>query len=144
VLARWGRVGTAASAAPRAFLPRLKALANAETRGNEPLLLERALLNDIAVVKADLEARGGMEERVLLAPQSNGELGPESSILKIHGTLIRQRLTELTMRVAGPFAQTTGTDLPSRAPDAARSFAAWATRHYFNFRKISIYGGSNE
>jgi len=25
-----------------------------------------------------------------------------------------------------------------------RSFAAWATRHYFNFRKISIYGGSNE
>jgi Acyl-CoA dehydrogenases len=71
-------------------------------------------------------------------------LGPESSILKIHGTMIRQRLTELTMRVAGPFAQTTGTDLPSNAPDEARSFAAWATRHYFNFRKISIYGGSNE
>ena len=35
-------------------------------------------------------------------------------------------------------------DLPTSDPDAARSFAAWATRHYFNFRKISIYGGSNE
>jgi alkylation response protein AidB-like acyl-CoA dehydrogenase len=46
--------------------------------------------------------------------------------------------------VAGPFAQTTGTDLPSGAPDEARSFAPWATRHYLNFRKISIYGGSNE
>ena len=48
------------------------------------------------------------------------------------------------MRVAGPFAQETGTDLPSSTPDEVRSFAGWATRHYFNFRKISIYGGSNE
>jgi alkylation response protein AidB-like acyl-CoA dehydrogenase len=138
------RLGIAEVAASRACLARLKALADAETRGNEPLLLEPALLKDIAVVEADLDALEATEYRFLFDPQSNGELGPESSILKIHGTLIRQRLTELTMRVAGPFAQTTGMDLPTSDPDAARSFAAWATRHYFNFRKISIYGGSNE
>ena len=101
-------------------------------------------MHDMATVEAELDALEAAEYRFLFDPQSNGELGPESSILKIHGTMIRQRLTELTMRVAGPFAQTTGTDLPSNAPDEARSFAAWATRHYFNFRKISIYGGSNE
>jgi alkylation response protein AidB-like acyl-CoA dehydrogenase len=138
------RLGIAEVAASRACLTRLKALANAETRGNEPLFLEPTMLNEIAALEADLDAVEATEYRFLFDPQSNGELGPESSILKIHGTLIRQRLTELTMWVAGPFAQETGMDLPSRAPDDARSFAAWATRHYFNFRKISIYGGSNE
>jgi len=138
------RLGIAEVGASRACLGRLKALAGAEIRGNEPLLLEPTLLKEIAEVEADLDALEATEYRFLFDPQSNGELGPESSILKIQGTLIRQRLTELTMRVAGPFAQETGTDLPSSAPDEARSFAAWATRHYFNFRKISIYGGSNE
>ena len=138
------RLGIAEVGASRACLGRLKALAGAEIRGNEPLLLEPTLMKEIAEVEADLDALEATEYRFLFDPQSNGELGPESSILKIQGTLIRQRLTELTMRVAGPFAQETGTDLPSSAPDEARSFAAWATRHYFNFRKISIYGGSNE
>lgn len=138
------RLGIAEVGASRACLARLKALAAAETRGNEPLLLEPTLLKEMAEVEADLDALEATEYRFLFDPQSNGELGPESSILKIHGTLIRQRLTELTMRVAGPFAQETGTDLPSATPDAGRSFAPWATRHYLNFRKISIYGGSNE
>ena len=138
------RLGIAEVGASRACLARLKALAGAETRGNEPLLLEPTLLKEMAEVEADLDALEATEYRFLFDPQSNGELGPESSILKIHGTLIRQRLTELTMRVAGPFAQETGTDLPSAMPDAVRSFAPWATRHYLNFRKISIYGGSNE
>ncbi|HEY2111578.1 MAG TPA: acyl-CoA dehydrogenase family protein [Dongiaceae bacterium] len=138
------RLGIAEVAASRACLARLKSLASAERRANEPLVLEPGLLHDMATVEAELDALEAAEYRFLFDPQSNGELGPESSILKIHGTMIRQRLTELTMRVAGPFAQTTGTDLPSNVPDVARSFAAWATRHYFNFRKISIYGGSNE
>jgi alkylation response protein AidB-like acyl-CoA dehydrogenase len=138
------RLGIAEVAASRACLVRLKALANAETRANEPLFLEPTLLQEIAALEADLDAVEATEYRFLFDPQSSGELGPESSILKIQGTLIRQRLTELTMRVAGPFAPTTGMDLPSREPDEARSFASWATRHYFNFRKISIYGGSNE
>ena len=138
------RLGIAEVAASRACLARLKALASAERCGNEPLLLEPTLFHDMAMLEAELDALEATEYRFLFDPQANGELGPESSILKIQGTMIRQRLTELTMQVAGPFAQRTGTDLPSSAPDEARSFAAWATRHYFNFRKISIYGGSNE
>jgi len=138
------RLGIAEVAASRACLVRLKALANAETRGNEPLFLDSTLMAEIAAVEADLDALEATEYRFLFDPESNGELGPESSILKIQGTLIRQRLTELTMVVAGPFAQTTAMELPTSEPDAARSFAPWATRHYLNFRKISIYGGSNE
>jgi alkylation response protein AidB-like acyl-CoA dehydrogenase len=138
------RLGIAEVGASRACLARLKSLANAETRGNEPLFLDPTLLSEIASVEADLDALEATEYRYLFDPRSNGELGPESSILKIQGTLIRQRLTELTMQVAGPFAQATDMGLPALEPDAARSFAPWATRHYLNFRKISIYGGSNE
>jgi alkylation response protein AidB-like acyl-CoA dehydrogenase len=138
------RLGIAEVGASRACLARLKSLGNAETRGNEPLFLDPTLMSEIAAVEADLDALEATEYRYLFDPRSNGELGPESSILKIQGTLIRQRLTELTMQVAGPFAQATDMALPALEPDAARSFAPWATRHYLNFRKISIYGGSNE
>ncbi len=139
------RLGIAEVAPSQASLKRLKELALAEVRGNEPLGRDPTLLADIAAVEADLDALEATEYRFLFDPQSNGELGPESSILKINGTLVRQRLTELTMRVAGPFAQTTGTDLPSMdAGDPARAYAPWSTRHYLNHRKISIYGGSNE
>lgn len=76
------RLGIAEVAASRACLARLKALASAETRGNEPLFLEPSLLNEIAALEADLDAVEATEYRFLFDPQSNGELGPESSILK--------------------------------------------------------------
>lgn len=139
------RLGIAEVAPSRACLARLKELALAEARGNEPLARDPTLLADIATVEADLDALEATEYRFLFDPQSNGELGPESSILKIGGTVVRQRLTELTMRVAGPFALGTGRDLPAAiAADPARAYAPWTMRHYLNFRKISIYGGSNE
>lgn len=139
------RLGIAEVAPSKASLKRLKELAMAEVRGNEPLGRDPTLLADIAAVEADLEALEATEYRFLFDPQSNGELGPESSILKINGTLVRQRLSELQMRVAGPFAQTTGMDLPTMDPaDPNRAYAPWSTRFYLNYRKISIYGGSNE
>jgi len=138
------RLGIAEVAPARACLARLKALAAAEISANEPLSLDPTLVAELADLEADLDAVEATEHRFLFDPSSNGELGAESSILKIHGTLLRQRLTELTMRLAGPFAQRTEMDLPALQPDAERSYAPWATRHYFNYRKISIYGGSNE
>ncbi len=66
--------------------------------------------------------------------------GPEVSMLKIRGTEIQQALTELTMQVAGPQAQ-------SFKPihyDGFDDFIASLAPRYFNFRKTSIYAGSNE
>lgn len=63
------------------------------------------------------------------------------SLLKIRGTEIQQSLTELMMQAAGPLAQ------PFRPLDGADGFdellAALAPR-YCNYRKTSIYAGSNE
>lgn len=67
--------------------------------------------------------------------------GPEVSILKIKGTEIQQALTELMVDAIGPLAE------PARALDGNGAFDAfngWLAPRYANYRKASIYAGSNE
>lgn len=138
------RLGIAEVAASRAALRRLKRLAEQEKSCGAPLIEDPYLLAELAVLEAELNALEATEYRFLFDPSSSGELGAEASILKIAGTMIRQRLTELTMRVAGAAANNKGTLTLAGALDDFRTYPSWATRHYLNFRKISIYGGSNE
>ena len=84
------------------------------------------------------------EELRTLAAESKGQMaGPESSILKIRGTEIQQRITELTLEAVSYYG------LPNELSFGANEYigpdyAAGAAGRYFNMRKTSIYGGSNE
>lgn len=138
------RLGIAEVAASKVALARLKRLATREMNAGTPLIEDPCLLARLAVLEAELDALETTEYRFLFDPSSNGELGAEASILKIAGTLIRQELTELTMRVAGPVANSQGSVDLNGGLDEPQTYPSWATRHYLNFRKISIYGGSNE
>ena len=82
--------------------------------------------------------------RMLDRARKTGAPGPESSMLKIKGTVIRQALSDLARQALGPAAATFPADAladnaalvpPDQATNAAR---------YFNNRKLSIFGGSNE
>jgi alkylation response protein AidB-like acyl-CoA dehydrogenase len=66
--------------------------------------------------------------------------GAEVSLLKIKGTEIQQALTELLVEVMGPLTQ------PFRAIEATEFDTATAALlpRYFNYRKTTIYAGSNE
>jgi alkylation response protein AidB-like acyl-CoA dehydrogenase len=69
-----------------------------------------------------------------------GKANPASSVLKLRGSQLQQIATELLVEVAGPDA------LPFDAGDGIAS-PQWAQRsapRYLNYRKTSIYGGSNE
>jgi alkylation response protein AidB-like acyl-CoA dehydrogenase len=69
-----------------------------------------------------------------------GKANPASSVLKLHGSQLQQAATELLVEVAGPDA------LPFAAGEDIAS-PGWAQRsapRYLNYRKMSIYGGSNE
>ncbi len=71
--------------------------------------------------------------------EGTGKPNPASSILKLRGSQLQQAVTELLVEVAGPDA------LPFAAPDAdSPSWAQHAAPKYLNYRKTSIYGGSNE
>jgi alkylation response protein AidB-like acyl-CoA dehydrogenase len=74
-----------------------------------------------------------------------GEPDPTSSVLKLKGSELQQDATELLVDVLGPaalpyresLAVTDGfAELPEGAVDALPT--------YFNWRKASIYAGSNE
>ena len=73
--------------------------------------------------------------------------GPESSILKLKGSEIQQRLTELALEAVGPYAmpfQREALEHGWNEEPVGAEYAAATAPHYFNYRKVSIYGGSNE
>lgn len=85
--------------------------------------------------------------RILAATRDGGAPGPESSLLKIQGSEIRQAISNLIRKALGPNA------LPFLEPELAPDFAgepmyqdysSAPASQYFNLRKLSIYGGSNE
>jgi alkylation response protein AidB-like acyl-CoA dehydrogenase len=126
-----------------AALERLKALVRTQTEGPRPLAQDARFLARMAKVEIDLENMKTTSLRVLAAVAGGGAPGAESSMLKIRGTEIRQELTALQRIAMGPYAQAMQIDEggeESVGPrDAMRAAAA-----YFNNRKLSIYGGSNE
>ena len=77
--------------------------------------------------------------------QVKGKPNPASSILKIKGSDIQQALTELVMDVVGPQVLAyQWHEEGSNEPVIGSANAMTAAPEYFNNRKVSIYGGSNE
>ncbi len=75
----------------------------------------------------------------VVSDSSGGKPNPASSVLKMRGSQLQQLATELLVEVAGPDAlPVDGGGIAS--PDWAQSSAP----RYLNYRKTSIYGGSNE
>ncbi len=76
---------------------------------------------------------------------SDGKPDPASSILKVRGSRLQQAATDLLLEVAGPEGLRTLTSIadPCQCPETEDE-PALAIATYLNFRKVSIYGGSNE
>ncbi len=116
-----------------------------QTRRNGKRLIDDPLFAArLAEIEIELEAMKITNLRMLAAAQKNGAPGPEASILKIKGTEIRQAINDLARRALGPAASPfPSEDLDGNAALAPPEHARNAER-YFNNRKLSIFGGSNE
>ena len=139
------RTGIAAVGRSKRELARLKALARREQKDGAPLLRDPLFAAKVADLEIELMA---LEMTVLrILADANRAPGPEASVLKVRGTEIQQRLSELMVEAAGPLAlpfdpaYLEGETGHSAIDD---DFAAPLLPHYFNYRKTSIYGGSNE
>jgi len=130
-------------------LARIRELAALEFSGERPLIEDERFREKLVAVEIELKALELTQLRVVAADAKRGNKGqpdPASSILKIKGSEIQQTLTHLFMQVMGPHAlpyheaEIDGSNEPPIEPD----YAAFAAPSYFNFRKVSIYGGSNE
>jgi alkylation response protein AidB-like acyl-CoA dehydrogenase len=130
-----------------AGLERLKRIAAQQTRNGKPLLEDPAFSARLARVEIDLENMKTTNLRVIAAVAGGGVPGAESSMLKIRGTEIRQEILSLTRRAMGGDARAftqAMLDADYAGPRFGPDFAAAATAQYFNNRKLSIFGGSNE
>ncbi|MCZ2496804.1 pimeloyl-CoA dehydrogenase large subunit [Xylophilus sp. Kf1] len=130
-----------------AALARLKEIAATVQANGRPLAKDPLFATRLAQVEIDLENMKTTNLRVIAAVAGGGAPGAESSMLKIRGTEIRQEILSLTRRAMGPYALPfteealhAGHEDLAVGPDGAAGAAA----SYFNHRKLSIFGGSNE
>jgi alkylation response protein AidB-like acyl-CoA dehydrogenase len=115
-------------------------LAEVKKRATENGLLDDPLFAArVAEAENDVLALELTQMRVA-SGSKGGKPNPASSVLKLRGSQLQQIATELLVEVAGPDA------LPFEAGNeiASPSWAQGSAPHYLNYRKTSIYGGSNE
>ena len=130
-----------------AALERLKQVAARQRKNGRPLADDPAFAARMARVEIELENMKTTNLRVIAAVAGGGVPGAESSMLKIRGTEIRQEISSLLRRALGPYALPFIAEALEDGWDGAPvgpAEAAPAAAQYFNYRKLSIYGGSNE
>ena len=139
------RTGIAGVARSKRGLEKLRAISRTELADDSgPLLQDAFFKRKVADLEIDLTALEFTELRTLAGETSGKGPGPESSILKIKGTEIQQRLTELTLEAAGHYGAPYLRDAPHNLGPVGPDYAEGSAGFYFNTRKTSIYGGSNE
>jgi len=146
-LLTYERTGLAGVGQAMAALSHLKRLASRRLKNGKPLLEDPNFSQRIAKVEIDLMAASISNLRIIAAVEGGGMPGAESSMLKVRGTEIRQSINDLARRAIGPYALPfveEELDLDYDGEFLSDPDAAPMTPQYFNNRKLSIFGGSNE
>ena len=148
VLLQHERTNIAGVAISKFRIRKLREQTQKAVRGAAPLCEDRNFMRKLAAVEVDLTALEFTELRTLAAVQSGKAPGPESSILKVKGTEIQQAIDTLYLEAAGYYALPFVQDqyvLDGSVDDwVGEGDETQSSLRYFNFRKASIYGGSNE
>ncbi len=142
------RTSIAAVGRSKAQLRKLKSIARSELADGRPLIEDSDYARRLAQIELDLLSLESLVLRTLYAESEGRPVGAEPSFLKIKGTQVQQNLTDLLMEAIGPYAapfqpeafRDEGWNEAPVGPDYAPALAPL----YFNWRKASIYGGSNE
>jgi len=123
-------------------LERVKRIAKAEG-----VYEDQRFRDEIAKLEVDVVALEMMVLRVLSAEKSGKNPLDIAGLLKIKGSEIQQRYTELMMLAAGPYSLPfikEAMEAGWQGEHVGAAYVAPLASTYFNFRKTTIYGGSNE
>jgi len=140
------RTGIAAVAGSKRGVEKIKQIARTEMDGERPLLANPFFKRKVAELEMDLTALEYTELKIIAGEAAGKGPGPEASMLKIKGSEIQQRITELALEAVGHYGAPyfrgfgEGDNEHPIGPDYAHRTAPT----YFNTRKTTIYGGSNE
>jgi pimeloyl-CoA dehydrogenase large subunit len=144
------RTGIARVGVSKDRIRRLKALAALERAGDHALIEDERFRVKIAAVEVELKALEMTLLRVVAAERNaeSKKPDPASSVLKIKGSEIQQAISELLLEVVGPYGLPYQPEYLENErwnePPVGPEWSPPLAPSYFNMRKVSIYGGSNE
>lgn len=124
---------------------------NATRMLDDPLFAAR-----LAEAEIQVEVLDALEEEIMSALTADRGIGTDASMMKILGTELQQRVTELALEAAGPLARAhqpgvavpggpvVGYPVPMDDYSSGEAWQAIAPLRYLNERAGTIYAGSNE
>jgi len=132
----------------KAGLEKLKEISRIETAGSGGKLVDDPdFRRDLAKLETEITANEMSEKRVMSALSLGQNPGAASSMFKLRGSELQQRMLEMTMKAIGNYANVYQPDafIPGNNVDPiAPNHAVTATAKYFNQRAATIYAGSSE
>ena len=141
------RTSIAQVARSKSAIKKLKYIASQETYDNKPLISNIRFRDKLTELEMDMHALEYSELRILSEEAKGTAPGPEASFLKIRGSELQQKISELTLEAVGYFgllktneSQTVKSNEYFPGPEYATNTGS----DYLNLRKTTIYGGSNE
>jgi hypothetical protein len=141
------RTSIAQVARSKSAIKKLKYIASQETYDNQALIKNVRFRDKLTELEMDMHSLEYSELRILSEEVKGTAPGPESSFLKIRGSELQQRISELTLEAVGHFGllksnenQLEQSNEYYPGPEYSNNTGA----DYLNLRKTTIYGGSNE
>ncbi len=146
-LLEFERGGTAYATTLGATLAGARRIAEAEASGGGRLIDDDGFRRKLAAAEIAVDALQATEHRIMSEIARRGRPGPASSMMKVSGSELHQRITELAVEAIAyyaapdqPEARVPGRNLDPVGPDHAVAVMP----KYLNYRAASIYAGSNE
>ncbi|PCF96619.1 acyl-CoA dehydrogenase family protein [Vreelandella nigrificans] len=147
VLLTHERTNIAGVASSKQRLKRLREMLSEPPLGMPNLIDNSVFMARVMETEIELKALEFTELRVLSAVSTGKAPGPESSILKIKGTEVQQMIDELYLEASGHYALPFVPEQYEEEGDGIviePHFAPNTAPHYYNNRKVTIFGGTNE
>jgi alkylation response protein AidB-like acyl-CoA dehydrogenase len=143
--------GNAYAAGLTSMLDKVRTIASTEVSdAGAPMIADPDFRRKLADMQIKVESINATELKVFAGRATGQAMGPVSSMLKLEGSQAQQAITEVALEAVGvyaspfvedPWAELDGeTNVVRPGPDYAGATAPM----YFNYRKTSIYAGSNE
>ena len=134
----------------RNMLKKAKKIASAEQANGDALIRDADFARKVAGLELKIDSLDATERRIFSSLSAGQAVGPESSMLKCQGSETQQEITELLLEAVGSYGVPFVQDSLAIARQGANAdlpmphYAVPVAPSYFNYRKTSIYAGSNE
>ena len=141
------RTSIAAVSRSKKALAKVKNIAKLNINGDKSLRDDNRIMDKVTKCEVRLQALEYAELKGISDDVKGIPPGPEASMLKIRGSEIQQEITELVLEASGYYAyayQPNVLEKGNNEPLIGPEWSSFAAPKYFNTRKTTIYGGSNE